>query len=199
MLTPLDVVNSQLATMGEAPLTTLSVPHPYVAAGLNYLRRKSRQFQSIGWWFNTATVDVVPEAETFSVTDQLPCGILSLRGPYGRALSLRGNTLYDHYENAVLADPVDGVVCVYELDFADLPPSAQQYAADLAVLSFQKEYDGSDAKTRQCQQDVAQSYVIMNTEHVRTIKANKLRNPGTLAKILATAGVGGRSPGLRVR
>jgi len=199
MLTELDVVNAQIATMGEAPLTSLTIPHPYVAAGLNYLRKKSRQFQTIGWWFNTATLDITPADDTFVVSDQLPCGILSLRGPYGRALSIRGTQLYDHQERAILEDRVCGVVVVYELPFVDLPPSAQQYAMDLAILAFQKEYDGSDAKTRLCQQDVSQSFVIMNTEHIRTIRANKLRNPGTLATVLATAGLGGRTWGLRTR
>lgn len=200
MLTTLDVVNAQLATMGEAPLTSLSIPHPYVAAGLNYLRRHSRQFQTLGWWFNTATVDVTPDAENdYSVEGQLPCGILSIRGPRGRVLSLRGTGMYDHQENAQLQEPVEGVTVVYELPFSDLPPTAQQYAMDRAVLAFQKDYDGSDSKSAACARDVQSSYVLMNTEHIRTIKMNKIRNPGTLEKILAAGGFGGRSWGLRTR
>ena len=189
MLTQLDVVNAQLASMGEAPLTSLAIPHPYVAAGLNALRKASRQTQAVGWWFNVGEYDLVPDPEAeYVITGQLPCGVLAIRAPYGMALSLRGEKLYDHIEQATRTRAVYGVRVTYELPFEELPPTAQQYVCDKAVLDFQKAYDASDSRTRLCQQDVAASYVIMNQEHIRTIKMNKFRNPTTAEAILATRG-----------
>lgn len=188
MLTTLDVVNAQLATMGEAPLTDLTVPHPYVAAGLNYLRRHSRQFQTLGWWFNTVMLTITPDPSDQTITGQLPCGVLTLRAPAGYSLVMRGEKLYDNLAGDYLSTRVEGVRVTYELPFEDLPPTAQQYAMDKAVLAFQKDYDGSDRKTQLIQQDVNSSYVLMNTEHIRTMKANKLRSEGTLRAILAIRG-----------
>lgn len=199
MLTELDVVNAQLASMGEAPITSLSLPHPYVAAGLNELRKASRQTQAVGWWFNVGSYDLVPDPDAeYVITGQLPCGVLAIRAPYGLAISLRGEKLYDHIAQAIRQKPVYGVRVTYELPFDELPPSVQQYVADKAVLAFQKQYDASDSRTRLCQQDVAASYVIMNQEHIRTIKMNKFRNPTTHEAILATRG-GYGDRGLPVR
>lgn len=189
MLTELDVVNAQLATMGEAPLNDLTIPHPYVSAGLGYLRKTSRQTQALGWWFNTKLVDLTPDPENaYSVEGQLPCGVLSMRGPYGYAVSMRGTGVYDHVEGQMLEKQLNGVSVTYELPFVDLPPTAQQYVMDKAVLAFQKEFDGSDRKTQLLQNDVNASYVIMNQEHIRTVKANKLRNPNALSALLAIRG-----------
>lgn len=188
-LTELDVVNAQIATMGEAPITSLTLPHPYVAAGLNKLRLASRQTQAVGWWFNTGTYTLTPDPEAdYVITGQLPCGVLSIRGPYGEAVSLRGEKLYDHRAQAIRTQRICGVSVTYELPFGELPPSAQQYVMDRAVLAFQSDFDSSDSRTALCKQNVAASYVIMNQEHIRTIKMNKLRNPGTYEAILAARG-----------
>lgn len=47
-LTTLDVVNSQLATLGETPLNDLDEDHPFVAAGLLALRTVNSREQTKG-------------------------------------------------------------------------------------------------------------------------------------------------------
>lgn len=187
MLTKLDVVNAQLATMGQAPLLTEAAiaTHPLGPTGLLRLRIAQRQFQTEGWWFNTMLLKDLQPAADGEV--ELPCGVLRLKGLGEDAVAIRGDKLYDIREGATRLTVIPRVNAVVELDFLDLPPVPQIHVMNLAVLDFQQDYDSTDSRRAILRDKVAASLVAVNAEHTRTRRANRLRMPSTLAKLHAIA------------
>ncbi len=175
MLTELDVINSQLATMGQAPLTSLTKPHRLAASGLEKLRRASHSFQTRGWWFNTVDYEVVPDATTGYITT-LPANVLGLTVPQPLALALRKNGtgdvyLYDLEAGAVYKRTVT-VRAHLEIAFADLPPLPQQFLHDLAVWDFQKDFDSDAKRSNELETSAKNSYAAMHAEHIKTLRVN---------------------------
>lgn len=170
----LDVVNACLATMGQAPLTSLSRPNRLTFAAIAALKAENLRVQGVRWWFNTVEVDVVPAVGTNIVLPQLPCNILQLQGARGEAVTLRApGVLWD----LRTSEPVDykiRVRVVYLVPFSELPPSAQTYVAASAVLKFQQNYDGDARRTEELKRERQESYIIMNAEHIRTVNINPL-------------------------
>lgn len=186
MFTKLDVVNDQLATMGEAPITVdLLSSHPYAAIGLRRLAVANRRFQVRGWWFNQIRTDLTPDEDGLV---EFPCGILRMEGPGSEGLVIRGNTLYDVRDGSTRLKTVRGALVVVELDFLDLPPMAQIHVRDRAVYDFQQDYDSTESRRAQTQADAAASFIECSAEHIRAVRANRLLMPSTLSKILAASG-----------
>lgn len=180
MLTELDVVNEQLATMGEAPITSLNIPHPYVAAGIRELRKANKSVCADGWWFSTERATLTPGVSpTYTVT--FPAGTLSVRGLEGQPVSKRGSTLYDHAENETITVATE-VELIKEIPFRDLPVFANLYVGALAVLAFQKEFDRDPDRTRDLAATANMRYVQMNAEHIRIMQTNILARPSTAGR-----------------
>ena len=192
MLTQLDVINAQLATMGEAPIEEAEVPfHPWATKGILDLRLESRLFQTRGWWFNTLAFDAIPSE---GIT--LPCGILRVDGPGTESLVIRGTTLYDYRDKSTLTRTVKKVKAVVEVDFADLPPVPQTVVYHRAVLAFQAHYDSTPSTREVVAAQIREATLECNAEHVRNLRYNRLLNPSTLVKIMSIRQGAGRSTGL---
>lgn len=186
MLTKLDVVNDQLATMGEAPITEAGLAvHPLAGVGLRRLAEASTAVQNEGWWFNTLTADLTPDA---SGIVEFPCGVLRVEGRGTDGFAIRGDKLYDFRAEAIRTQQVVGAKVIVELDFLDLPPSAQFHIRDVAVLAFQRDYDSTESRRALWSTAARDSLIRMTAEHTRTVRANRLLMPSTLASILAASG-----------
>lgn len=189
MITKLDVVNDQLATMGQSPITEEALAtHPYAQTGLRRLAVANRRFQVRGWWFNQMREDLTPDENGFV---EFPCGILRLEGPGTDGLVVRGDTLYDARTGATRLTPVRKALIVVELDFLDLPPMAQIHVRDRAVLDFQQDFDSTQSRREQLTAAARESLIECNAEHTRSVRANRFLMPGTLTAILAASGMRG--------
>lgn len=198
MLTTLDVFNDAIATKGEAPINdeVAAATHPDYETVMRKLRTQSKLSQARGWWFNTVKFDVTPDPDN-GYAVELPCGIISLKGPYDYPVGIRGTGLYDYRAGGLLTTPLTGLTAIVELDFADLPPVAQIHIAERTVLAFQREYDGDAKRTADLKVERMESYLQLNAEHIRTVKPNFLTRPSTIGRLYASAGYpvyGGRLP-----
>ncbi len=198
MLTNLDVVNGQLATMGEAPIEEADLTtHPLAATGLLRLRMRSRLFQTRGWWFNTLREQTFSPGVEPDYEVELPCGVLRVEGPGSTGLAIRGNALYDFRAGALRNKPIVGCTAVVELAFEDLPPTAQQHVYDLAVLDFQQDFDTTASREQRLKENVRDSLFEVSSEHIRSVRANRILMPETLVQIARIRG--GSSYGIRTR
>jgi hypothetical protein len=139
VLTILDVINQCLATMALAPITEDEIAgNTYALAAQTKLAQTHQDMLAKGWWFNERLI-----------TSTLPDNLMRVEGPAGRVLSWRGNAIYDHTTGATLTAPYPAKTLGYVLvDFPDLPPPLQALIAAATVVSFQSEFDGSDAKLK---------------------------------------------------
>ena len=130
----LPAVNEILASVGQAPVTTLDQTNPDVAIAYDTLLNVSREVQSEGWIFNTEKyVNFTPDANDEIV---IPNNILQLDlheevdNEYEAVR--RNGKLYEKINHTYTWDSTkwsDGVRCnvVYFYDWVDLPRPFQDY------------------------------------------------------------------------
>ncbi|QOC54184.1 tail tubular protein A [Aeromonas phage Atoyac13] len=195
MRTTLEVVNTCLSSIGEAPLLELTDDHPLAETAQATLRRVLVQEMSRQWWFNTDYLTLALASDKYVYVPGDAVGVV----PVGRSdLTLRGRRLYNRMKGTFEMDgPVQAWV-IRLLPFEDLPPPAQAFVETSTVLLFQTEYDADPIKTNQLNMHVQRSELVLNAEHIRQIKANPLLSPEIAQKRLAMGG-GRRSNHIPVR
>ncbi len=174
MLSELYVVNAALGSIGQAPITSLAKPHRLAAAAMSKLTEAMIEVQSVRWFFNVRTYDVIPdESDDFRVDSQLPSNLIQLTGE-DRPVTLREpGKLYDLRTNEFVTTKTK--VKVHALvPWSELPVQAQIHIKDVAVLKFFRDYDKDPTAGRTYEQAAQNSYIILNAEHIRTIGANML-------------------------
>lgn len=172
MRTELDVVNSCLALMGQAPLPDLTRPSRQVRIAVDHLKKVNRNLQLSGWWFNTQLLTLTPDPTTYSVASQLPTNLLELRGR-DKPLTLRDpGVLYDKDGEVVkVRTKVD---VIYEVPFRSLPPLAQNVVEELTVAAFAARPVGDRQAADDAQSAAARASLLLNAEHIRQVGANLL-------------------------
>ena len=179
MMTELDVVNDQLATMAESPVTSLNIRHPFIAGGLQRLKRASEAVQAQRWWFKCITIEVTPAPTTFLIDSQLPCGTIAVWADNplepvtwrdGQLLSLK---------TWEVVEVLTKIVVHFEVPFLDLPLSANLAIGAKAVLDFQTLYDGDSTKSAALVRDADTKLRLMTAEHMRVMKVNLLNRKTT--------------------
>ncbi len=175
MYTELEVVNACLASMGEAPVLALTVPHPYIPRAITLLRKHNKLVQASQWWFNTTSVTLVPIAPGYEVTASLPTGTIGIIAGAGTPYVLNGDgTVYDLVAGEIVTTSID-VKVNRELDFVDLPVEANIYIADCTVVEFQRDYDGDQARARDLKEQRKDSGTQLMSQHIRMMKSNLFR------------------------
>lgn len=194
MRTELDVVNSCLASMGQAPLSSLTRPNRMVVLALDYLRKMNRRVQIRSWWFNTFTRKVTPDPVTYRIDDQLPDNLLSLRAaPVHPAVAIRAPGVLYMQDDQPVTYPIF-LTLVTEVPFLDLPPVAQDVVEERTVRAFSARIAG-DSPTEQ-EQDTLDSMTALVAEHTRNSRVNILNRPETAQKMIYARGT---RPYLRYR
>ncbi len=188
-ISQLDIFNEMIGTTGRLPYLNEgdAGADPYFPQALAIVSRVSRRMQTRGWWFNTTYFDAVPGAIEF------PCAILRIQGPDLDGLVIRGPGIYNMREKGDLSATVRNVKAVVELAFEDLPPIAQDWVLARAVLEFQGSYDSTNSTTARWERQVAESFVLMNTEDIKAKRANRLLSPSVLMNISRARGQTGQS------
>lgn len=184
--TKLEVVNACLATLGEAPITALTDNHIFKQNALDYLTGSVRATLKRGLWFNTETLELKPDAASKYI--YIPGDSIAVKRLEGGVpFSQRGRRLYDpiynryEWDNAILVEKVT------LLDFEDCPFFAQDAISLDAVLRFQKDFDGDNARYQQINMDRQRANLELNAQHTREIKANLLYTNATIGKIFAVS------------
>ena len=173
MFTELDVVNACLATIGETPLLELEDDHDMVAAARSQLRKSTVAVMHRPWWFNTDFVTLQVANDHFIYVPRDAVAV-TVRGRSD--LAQRGRRLWNRFESTYeMTSPVHAVV-TRDLPFEDLPSPAQLHLLNHTVLAFQTDFDGDNSKFQKLSGLLQQSYVSLNTEHIRQVALNGLES-----------------------
>lgn len=199
VFTELDVVNDMLGAMGELGINTLVNAHPLATKGRNILKTCSAREQSKGWWFNTEVIELAPTSDGKIV---LPDDILKL-DPVAPQLNyaMRGGYLYKlstaRGEDPYKFDMHITVQLVRLLSFDDLPAPAQDFISLSAQRDFMVDMDGDSLKISELKDQRREAWLTLNSEHIRAVDANLLKNPSFTATFGSLNGTATR--GLRHR
>ena len=168
----LTVVNRMLATLGQAPLNSLSSNSRWLGACLSALDQADAEGQSRGWWFNEEKITLQPSAvdsriylpgDTSSVTphDLIDHGVVQ-----------RGDKLYDLANGTDLFTKEVTVTLRRRIPFEQLPEQAADWIAAEAIYWFQSTYDGDEGKTRRLDSMRQMAYRTFKNEDTNQRKAN---------------------------
>ena len=144
--TELMAVNTMLATIGEAPVNSITdSPSADVAVALSTLREVSREVQSEGWHFNTEhEYPLVPDVNGNII---VPSSIIYVDVDYPRQSTLdvvlRGTQLYNRTDHTYTFTETVLATVRHLLDFDLLPEAARRYIALRASRMFQDRVVGS--------------------------------------------------------
>ena len=148
----LPAVNQILASVGQAPVTTLDQTNPDVAIAYDTLLQVSREVQAEGWTFNIEyKVEVSPDSN-----DQIlyPNNVLQMNlsdgEGYGSKAAIRKNDkLYDRVNHTdVWTDETVKLDIVYFYDWVDLPIPIQDYITARAATIVSTRIVGDQAQQR---------------------------------------------------
>jgi hypothetical protein len=138
--TELEAVNAILASIGEAPVNSLSSPAPDAQLALSLLRQESRGVQTTGYEFNTEYEwELSPD---INGQINLPANTLKLISASDRTIVQRGLRLYDNTNHTYeFTDPVT-VTLVIGLPFDELPEFLRRFLLYRAGRLFQDRLGG---------------------------------------------------------
>lgn len=181
MYTNLQVVNKCLATMGEAPLNSLSEVHGFRGAALRCLNEADQQTQSRGWWYNTEERELTPSPDDGSIylpgdVTRVSFGFVSVTGVdcgqwQGRYVQ-RGRRLYDVVDGTYAITENLRAQIIRRIPYNEVPDCVAELIAAAAVLKFQSDYDGDNNRRAELQQDLQRCATYANAEDIRQRRVN---------------------------
>ena len=147
----LPAVNQILASVGQAPVTTLDQTNPDVAIAYDTLIQVSREVQAEGWSFNTefdVTQQTDANKEYVIPNNMLQVDLTHSSANYDKSVVRRNGKLYDRYNHTYEitgeAESEIKLDIVYNFDWVDLPVPIQDYiiARTAAIVSTRIVGDG---------------------------------------------------------
>lgn len=140
--TTLQAVNTILATIGEAPVSSLDGDKTHdVTLAQSTLEEVSREFQSRGWWFNRVSnvTFAVTEDGTIPVTNAVARFKVKKTSLVSPQIVVRDGKLYnistqsDLFTSNVVASEV-----IWLLNLSELPETARRYVTIRAAREFER-------------------------------------------------------------
>jgi Tail tubular protein len=178
--TELNVVNACLATMGQRPINAITDPHPWRSAAQDKLVEANTNVQGRGWWFNMELLTLTPSIVDSNI--YLPSDTLDVRTE-SQFYVMRTNRVFNLNGGTYLFTSPITVRLIRNIPFADMPSPAQDYIEALAVLNFQRDYDGDSTKTRQLTERYMDARAAFNKSATLASKTNMIDNNVRLARI----------------
>jgi hypothetical protein len=195
--TELDAVNQMLLSIGEAPVSTLSVTNiKDVSFARLTLHNASREVQTEGWDFNTDTD--YPLVRDTNDKVAVPSNVLSIDPTdrcrnYVERFDSGVRRLYDKDERTfVLTADVD-VDITWFFPFEELPQAARAYIAHKAGRVFQANIIGSQILYQYTKEREIETRADLEREHLLSADENIFNQP------TAAAWIARRQPGYRRR
>lgn len=177
LLSELGVVNQCLATMGEAPLTSINAASPYVVAALSLLQEETLAFQVAGWWFNKEVRTIQPNVngEVYLPANCIEAYTSILAKDYIK----RGSRMYSLQSNSYnIGKPLE-LTLVTALRFEELPVVAQRVVACRVAFEFQNKFVASSSSAALLKQRLDKAETEFLKEHVKLAKTNFM-NSGSI-------------------
>lgn len=170
-MTELEAVNTILATIGEAEVSSLSQNVQQVSdqgMAQRTLHEVSRDVQSEGWTWNTdKSVQIRPTAQgTYVVPSSTLVVNFSPNQYPDTQYVMRGNRVYDRnnqrydFASVIGNAPITAVNVVTQLEWDELPHAAQQYITIRAARIFSDRYVASS---------IVFTYTVADEDQARTL------------------------------
>ncbi len=155
----LPAINQILASVGQAPVTTLDQTNPDVAIAYDTLIQVSREVQSEGWTFNTENCyKFSPDSTTNEIL--IPNNILQIdqspdTGKLDQDIIRRNGKLYDKIDHTYTFTEEIECDVVWLFDWVDLPRPVQDYITARAACFAVSRIVGDGNLYQMCQQKEA--------------------------------------------
>lgn len=180
----LDILNAMLAAIGSSGITSTVGRHPGLIRSEPILSRVNRTVQVRGHWFNTdRRLKLLPSAtqEFILPQDTLKADTSDQREPYVR----RGRRMYDPVRHTYNIEAAHMYVdVVLQLDYNDLPITAQDYIRALAVQELVLSSDADQIALRARASDTETAKVAFERERLEQADLS-LRNNPAYARLMA--------------
>ena len=155
----LPAINEILASVGQAPVTTLDQTNPDVAIAYNTLLQVSREVQAEGWTFNTE-FDVTKQTDSnkeYSIpNNMLQVDLTQNPNSFDKSVVRRGGKLYDKYNHTYeISSEANADIkldIVYHFDWVDLPTPVQDYIVARAASIVSSRIVGDGQQYQMLQQ-----------------------------------------------
>lgn len=177
----LTVVNSMLATMGEAPLASLEEPHTFKGAALTFLDRNSKVTQARGWWFNMESLTLSPMLNKRIL---LANDIIGIRTSDSKIVQ-RGQYLYNLNGGTDQFDAAVKLIAIRNIPFESLSETVSDYIGWKAAHQFQLDYDGDSTRTRELEKLRDEAYIVVRADDIRNKQVNMIESNTRLSVLRA--------------
>jgi hypothetical protein len=175
-ITELEAVNEMLQGISESPVETLEEGNSDVQSAQTLLRNKSREFQSIGWYFNTEEMTLTPNGSNNIVLGSTYLKVTIAPEHKYRQLVERNRKLYDKLNNTyTITDNVNAKVVV-GLSWDELPIPARKYILALAGYEFCVPELGAEPNVTFTKERVQRAYAEFLQFEVDAGRANLLED-----------------------
>ena len=155
----LPAVNEILASVGQAPVTTLAQTNPDVAIAYDTLLQVSREVQAEGWSFNTEYhyPQTTTDKQYVIPTNMLQVDLVQGSGTGDKNVVRREGKLYDKYNHTYDirdSDTADNLELdiVWWFDWVDLPIPIQDYIVARAAVIVSSRIVGDGGQYQMLQQ-----------------------------------------------
>ena len=161
----LPAINQILASVGQAPVTTLDQTNPDVAIAYDTLLQVSREVQSEGWSFNKEEhYEFTPDTNDEIL---IPNNILQLDlsinvSNQGKDVIRRDGKLYDKYNHTYKWTGDNPIECdvTWFFDWVDLPTPIQDYISAKAAVMVSSRIVGDPNQYQMLQQNEAYARAV---------------------------------------
>ena len=185
--TELDAVNEMLASIGEAPVNSLTAGLDEASIAHRILTNVSRQVQARGWFFNREVLRLSP-SESGEI--RLPHNILKVDDEAGAYIQ-RGLRVYDRRRNTYqFPQGVYPFLVVVGLPFEDLTETARTYIYLKAARRFHERFLGSATLQQYAQVDELEAYRDLKQEEIEAGNYNLFNNPEVQRALVRSPDVG---------
>lgn len=127
----LPAVNEILASVGQAPVTTLDQTNPDVAIAYNTLQQVTREVQAEGWSFNTEYhYEMTPDTndEILVPNNMLQIDLTENASNMEKDAVVRSGKLYDRFNHTYkFTDSTVEVDIIWQFDWVDIPKPIQNF------------------------------------------------------------------------
>jgi hypothetical protein len=179
--TKLTAINTMLATIGQAPVSTLEgIRTRDVSIALATLDEVAREFQSSGWSFNTEydfPLAVNDDGEITIATNV--AHIYFAREVYRTVDPVqRGTRLYDRLNQTyTFEDTLTAEKLVLLFDFEQLPESAKRYVLIRAARVLEKRVMGNPNQQSYTAEEEQRAWLEFQRTETENQDANVFRSP----------------------
>jgi hypothetical protein len=172
------LINNMLATIGEAPVNTLSNPDEITAKAIRKLDFETTILQTTGYWFNHYPVQLPLDANSEVV---LPLNTARVDAGNTNIIQ-RGMKLYNKYNSTFTFEKPLTVTLTILLDFDDIPLTAKMLIAATAEWLFEAQEQGDAALGQTLRYNIEKANIAFKDENLQQQNNNIYDNPSVRAK-----------------